>query len=347
MKGWIAKLALVGMAAGCSEKVNPFDSIPAEMHRLTGVIDPVIAGGVVTKAPSVRVVNRFHEPVSGVTVTFKVTAGSGTITGGVQQTDENGTATLGGWSVGTVAGPNTVQATATVLTPMTFDVLGIAGPASKLVVARPPAGASSGAVMTTQPIVHVTDIHGNPVTGSTSSLTVALIAGDCTLTGPLVATAVNGVATFSGLTLRGKVGAATLRFAATGFLPVDATLSLGAGRPAVMTLVSGNGQSGPIRTALPLPLAVRLVDAEDNPVPGFVITFDVATGEGGTNQTTPTNANGIATSIWTLGPVLGSQRVGANVPCCGLAVTGSPVIFTATAGPASLTALSAFGTPFL
>jgi len=48
-------------------------------------------------------------PVAGVTVTFSVTAGRGTVTGATQVTDANGIATVGSWTLGT-AGVNELQA---------------------------------------------------------------------------------------------------------------------------------------------------------------------------------------------------------------------------------------------
>ena len=76
----------------------------------------------VSSPPTVRVLDAFDNPVSGIDVTFTVTFGSGTLTGGgttiTVGTDQNGLATVGfnnvstvGWKLGGTIGANTLQAT--------------------------------------------------------------------------------------------------------------------------------------------------------------------------------------------------------------------------------------------
>jgi hypothetical protein len=57
-------------------------------------------------------------------VVFAVTGGGGSITGATVMTGPNGVARVGSWVVGTVAGPNTMTATVTGLTPATFTATG-------------------------------------------------------------------------------------------------------------------------------------------------------------------------------------------------------------------------------
>jgi len=66
----------------------------------------------VAVAPSVKVVDGFGNPVSGVTVTFTVTAGGGLVTGGTATTGADGTASVSGWKLGAAVGANTLVATA-------------------------------------------------------------------------------------------------------------------------------------------------------------------------------------------------------------------------------------------
>ena len=71
---------------------------------------PVPAGNL----PRVQLLTPTLKPIAGVTVTFSVPLGNeGTITGAVQITDANGHATVGGWTLGTSLGIDSVIATAT------------------------------------------------------------------------------------------------------------------------------------------------------------------------------------------------------------------------------------------
>ncbi len=94
-------------------------------------------GTAVSTAPSVLVTDANNNPVSGVSVTFAVASGGGSITGGTATTDAAGIATVGSWMLGTTAGANTLTVTSAGLTgsPLTFaaaatDVTGpvITGP---------------------------------------------------------------------------------------------------------------------------------------------------------------------------------------------------------------------------
>jgi len=84
------------------------------------------AGTAVSPAPSVLVTDGVN-PVAGVTVTFAVIAGGGSITGPTDvQTGSDGVATVGGWTLGPAAGDNTLTATVTGLagSPVTFAATG-------------------------------------------------------------------------------------------------------------------------------------------------------------------------------------------------------------------------------
>ena len=89
---------------------------------------------------------------------------------------------------------------------------------------------------------------------------------------------------------------------------------------------SGDGQTGTVGEALASGLRVVITRAS---VPESGVVVDWATGDGGSlaPPTSSTDADGIATSTWTLGPAAGTQTATATAD----GADGSPVSFTATA----------------
>ena len=216
---------------------------------------------------------------------------------------------------------------------------GPTGPAggfpSKLAFTVPPSAATAGAVLSPALQVTVQDAQGNPVTSSTASITLALTSGTGTagalLGGTLTRAAVNGVATFSDLTLD-KAGVG-YTLTATASALTSATSNAFAVSAAAATSVAkqaGDGQSAPVGSPVATPPAVIVKDAFNNPKPGASVTFAVASGGGtitGANQTT--DAGGIAAvGSWTLGAA-GTNTLTATVS--GSGISGNPVTFTATA----------------
>lgn len=87
-----------------------------------------LLGTAVTAKPSVKATDLDGNPVAGVAVTFAITGGGGSMTGGDQVTSALGIATVGSWTVGANPGANTMTASATGLTgsPVTFTATGSA-----------------------------------------------------------------------------------------------------------------------------------------------------------------------------------------------------------------------------
>src|SRR5207249_141519 len=113
------------------------------------------AGSAVSSPPSVIVHDGSGNPVQGVTVTFAAAAGSGSVTGGTQTTNESGIATVGSWTLSTTAGTNTLTATSSGLTgsPVTFTAEGTAGAAGRVAFTPAPTSAAQSRVaMAQQPV---------------------------------------------------------------------------------------------------------------------------------------------------------------------------------------------------
>ncbi|MCZ8205863.1 Ig-like domain-containing protein [Gemmatimonas sp.] len=86
----------------------------SQAAALSAVTQSATANTAVTSIPTVRVSDQFNNPVLGVTVTFVVGSGSGTISGGTTVTavtDASGLASSGAWVMPSGSGARTVTAT--------------------------------------------------------------------------------------------------------------------------------------------------------------------------------------------------------------------------------------------
>ena len=127
--------------------------------------------------------------------------------------------------------------------------------ASQLVFSVQPSSTAAGASIAPAVQVAVEDASGDVVTGDNSSVTLALGAnpGNGTLAGTLTMPTVNGVATFSNLSIN-KVGAGYALMAADGGLPAVIASSGSFNIDAAATAVSSSTASGTygLGTAIPI-----------------------------------------------------------------------------------------------
>ncbi|HJS44305.1 MAG TPA: Ig-like domain-containing protein, partial [Gemmatimonadales bacterium] len=305
-------------------------------------------GTAIAIDPSVIVRDAFNNPVSGVSVTFTVTSGGGTIapaSPATIATDINGIATLASWTLGPTAGANTLTAASTGLagSPVTFTATGTAGAATQIAMqAGNGQSATVNSAVATDPSVVVRDAFNNPVSSVSVTFTVTGGGGTISPASPAtIATDINGIATLTSWTLGPTAGANTLTAASTGLTgsPVAFTATGTAGAATQIAIQAGNGQSATVSSAVTTDPAVLVRDAFNNVVSGVSVTFTV-TGGGGTiapasPATIVTNASGIAAlTTWTLGTTAGTNTLSA----ASTGLTGSPVTFTATATPAAVSA---------
>ena len=113
--------------------------------------------------------------------------------------------------------------------------------------------------------------------------------------------------------------------------------------------IQGNHQTGAlfgaVGKALPKPLFTQVFDEMNNPVAGVPVTYEVVTGggsfDGAPTLTTATDAKGVATAIFTLGP-----EPGVDVHVVSASIedgSGGPAVFNITGlapGPESQTTVS-------
>jgi subtilisin family serine protease len=204
-------------------------------------------------------------------------------------------------------------------------------PTQLAILTQPPSPAQSGVPFSSQPVVQLQDDKGASVAQAGVAVSASIATGGGDLIGTTsVATASNGQASFTGLGVHGAVGPHTLSFTAPDLTPVTSTtVDLTPGSARSIAPHDGNDQiaatGGPVST----PPSVTVTDADNNPVAGVPVTFQV-TGGGGTIEPAgpvTTDASGIATlTSWTLGPAVGANTLTATAPD----LSGSPVTFTAT-----------------
>ena len=182
---------------------------------------------------------------STITVTVRDAAGS-TITGATVTLSASGTGNLvtqptdttnalgqtSGAISSNVAEDKVITATVngSVIVTQTATVTVTTSVPAGLAVTTQPAGAASNHAFTTQPVVDIRDGFGNRVMTATDPVTVSLLSGNGTLIGTTTVSAVQGRATFSGLTIRGTraggdtlgTGTHVLQFSAPGYAAVQA-----------------------------------------------------------------------------------------------------------------------------
>ena len=150
---------------------------------------------------------------------------------------------------------------------------------------------------------------GTPVVWTSLDPTIATITAPAAGTG--VATSLGGTARILAQLLTGA--ADTVQLIVT--LPASQLLKS-----------SGDAQSGTTGVALAQPLVAKVANSGGVGIAGTTVNFAVVTGGGSVSPTSAvTDANGLATTGWTLGATVGAQSVSATAGAL------TPVTFTATA----------------
>src|SRR5205814_2309452 len=200
-----ATATVAGKDTTVTFSVNATAAGASQMTRAGGDGQTGTVGTTLPTQVSVRVTDQFNNPVAGVTVTWTPATGSGSVNPTTSTSNTSGIAATT-WTLGTVAGTQTVQATGAGWAAC-MGVTATPGTATQVVFSVQPSTTAAGAAIT--PAIQVTaqDAQGNTATGFTGNVTVAIGTNPSTgtLAGTKVVAAVAGVATFSGLSID-KVG---------------------------------------------------------------------------------------------------------------------------------------------
>jgi hypothetical protein len=189
------------------------------------------SGSELGTQPVIRIVDSGGNTVttSTVNVVASIASGTGTLSGTTTIAASSGIATFTNLVVTGTAGAFTLTFTPTSLTAATSNSLTItAGPASKVAITRASVGTQRRAAFTTQPQITIQDASNNTITSSTAVVTATITSGSGgSFIGASTATAVSGIATFSGLGIDGNVGTAyTITYTSDGLLVATATVNL-------------------------------------------------------------------------------------------------------------------------
>ena len=187
-----------------------------------------IAGAAVSTAPSVIVKDANNNPVSGVSVTFAVAGGGGTVTPTSVTTNGSGIATVTSWTLGTTAGNNTLTASINSGTlTATFTATGTAGTASKLVYTTQPTTATAGSSISPTIQVTLEDANNNIVSSDirTITLRIGTNPGSGTISGTVSVSTISGVASFNNINIDKSGTGYTIVAAASGAALTNATSS--------------------------------------------------------------------------------------------------------------------------
>jgi NADH/NAD ratio-sensing transcriptional regulator Rex len=255
---------------------NGFTISPATASTLVFVQQPTSTTAGVAISPAIVVDiddslgNVLTSDNSNVTLTVNTQTGTAVTTGTLTVAAVNGVATFTGVTVDT-AGILTITATDTAdtLTATSGSFTVVPAAASTLVFVQEPTGTAAGTSISPGILVAVEDRFGNIITTDTSNITIAANnqAGTSVLHGTLTETAVNGVATFTGISVNtaGTFAITASDTADTLGAVQSSTFTIGAA-PVVSLVIVQQPTSGAAGSTLAPPTLIKLEDTFGNVV---------------------------------------------------------------------------------
>jgi hypothetical protein len=312
---------------------------PTAASQLAFVGQPssIVAGSAITPAMTVDVEDSSGDVVTtdDSDVTLSLASGSGTLLGTLTAAAVDGVATFSSVTLDQ-AGSFTLEATDGSLTGATSDSFDVTAPvASQLAFAQQPSNVTAGSAISPGVTVDVETLGGSVVTTDNSEVVLSIASGSGNLLGTLDAVAVNGVATFSNVSLD-RAGSYTLAaFDGSLTSAVSSSFTVSGGAASQLAFVqqpNGAAAGGAISPAV----TVEVEDQFGNLVESGSsnVTLTAAIGSGALlGTTTVATVNGVATfnnlSLTTAGTYLLSAADG------GLSVADS-IEFTVTPGASAM-----------
>jgi len=264
------------------------------------------SGAPFAQQPVLQLQDANGNPVSqsGVTVTAVVASGpGGTLANASATTTGSGAASFSGLTLSGTVGSYTLRFDASGLNSATSSAIALsAGAAATLGFTVQPSNAVAGA--TISPAVEVTarDAQGNTATTFAGTVTLAIGTNPAsgTLSGATNAAAVNGVATFSTLSIDKAGSGYTLTAAASGLTGATSGAFDVTAPPATHVAFTVQPSNTTAGDAIGPAVEVTVLDAQGNTATGFSdnVTVAIGTNAGGgtlSGTTTVGAVNGVAT----------------------------------------------------
>jgi hypothetical protein len=328
-------LGLILMSVGFLTSCNSSNyNTPTETIAATSGTPQSAALNTSFSAPLVATVTMGGLPVSGAFVTFTApaTGASGTFTTSASNTetdttDATGIATSSVFTANGTIGADVVTASVAGVTATTsYSLTNTSGPPASITATS---GSLQDATVSTAfgaPLVAtVVDSNQNPVSGASVTFTApatgasGVFASNSSNT-ETDTTNASGQATSSAFTADATAGAYTVTATVAGVATAaNFQLTNVTGALVSIAATSGTPQSTPVLANFSAPLVATVVDGNQNPISGVMVTFEVpATGAGGTFaggvNTAKTDASGVATSAaFTANGSVGTYTVTATV----------------------------------
>jgi hypothetical protein len=338
---------------------SAFTVTPGPASQLAFVQQPgtTASGASISPPVTVQLLDAAGNAVTGpqrnVIIALGANPGGGTLSGPTSVATVNGLATFGALSIDKVGNGYTLVATSPSPNPPLAQATSAgfnitAAAAAQLVFVQQPANGTSGLPLSPAISVQLLDAAGNAVTGPERSITIALgnNPGGGALSGTATVTTVNGVATFSTLSVD-KVGVGYTLVASSASPAPPLTQATSAGftiGPGVATQLAIVQQPGTATSGVALAPAVtvQLRDAAGNNVtsPERSVTMAIGANPSGgalTGTPTVTTVNGLATfSNLVLDKAGAGYTLVASSPAPGPALTTATTsAFTVAAGAAT------------
>lgn len=279
---------LVATGGGTSSASASFTVNPGPPNVLAFTTQPATATAGAAISATVTARDQYGNTatsfVGSVTIAIGANPGSGTLGGTKDVTASAGVATFSGLSIDKVGTGYTLTATPTAgappaaVTSTTFNIN--PGAPVKLAFIAQPTNASAGSPINPAVQVAAQDAQGNTTPAYVSNVTIAIGTnpGAGTLSGSAVATPVNGVATFAGLSINKPGTGYTLSATGAGLTAgTSAGFNVAIG-PASQLVFTTQPSSAVAGVAIAPAVVVTAQDAGGNTVTGFVGNVTVAIG---------------------------------------------------------------------
>ncbi|WP_224247027.1 S8 family serine peptidase [Hyalangium gracile] len=347
--GYTLNVTSTGLTSATSSAFNIAGSVGLPYRvGITRQPSNTVAGAVIAPSVQVAIYDQSGAVVAGATNAIALSLGSnpsgGTLSGTTVVNAVNGVATFDTLSVDRagrnytlVAGSSGLYADVSVV----FDV-GVGAPAQLAFTASPTGNVGSGSAFTVK--VAVRDAGGNLVTGATAPVSLTLTsATGATLSGTTVATPVNGVATFTGLSVDKAGSGYVLGASATGLLSATSpAFGVEPGAPAALAFATEPSNT-PSGAAITPAVRVEVKDAQGNTVTssGALVTLALGTNpSGGTLGGTKAAVaiNGVATFA---DLTVDKAGTGYSLRASSGAFTATSASFNVATGPAARLVFSA------